>query len=336
MRKYILCTLPFFLAIVNLSAQVCTLAAGTTATSWIAGPWSCTSVPLIGPPSCAQKIIINGTFNISEDVNYTSCTGPMQITINGTLNFTKNGDRITLPAGSTITASGTGRVTKGWPGGGNSTNIVIGSTIVWQAANGNQSGPFIWPVGAIILPIELLKFTAKPFENKVSLEWVTTSQYNNDYFTLEKTLDGIEFKPVATINGFGTNQSALNYKFTDSKPYSGTSYYRLKQTDFDGKYSYSSLEKVEMAEEDDFSFDVYPNPSNGENIHVDIHSAPKEEVLVVVTDISGKENYSKVHITENKGDNVYAVDPSGKLSPGIYIITATSHQHIHSKKMIVR
>ena len=85
-----------------------------------------------------------------------------------------------------------------------------------------------------------------------------------------------------------------------------------------------------------FSLNVYPNLSIGENISLAINADKGKEILVVVYDVIGKEAYSKVVITEQKGTNVFALDPSGKLASGIYLITATSDDNILSKKLIVR
>ena len=94
---------------------------------------------------------------------------------------------------------------------------------------------------------------------------------------------------------------------------------------------------VEFGNAADFNFNVYPNPSNaGENINISISGKVGEEIIVVVRDVTGKENYSKVLVTQTDGNNVYAIDESKRLAPGIYIITATSNQTIYSKTLIVK
>ena len=73
-----------------------------------------------------------------------------------------------------------------------------------------------------------------------------------------------------------------------------------------------------------------------DNINLLLNAEANQEVLVVVYDITGKENYSKVLITSTSGENVYAVDPTSKLNTGVYFITATSQQNIYSKRLIVK
>ena len=187
------------------------------------------------------------------------------------------------------------------------------------------------------LPIELLNFNATPCNNNVCLNWATASETNNDYFTIEKTKDAVNYDFVAKVAGAGNSSIRRDYSTLDIAPYEGISYYRLKQTDFNGHFTYSNLKEVNFGSSfNNFSLNVYPNPSTGENISLAINSDKGKEILVVVYDVTGKETYSKVVITEQKGTNVFALDPSGKLASGIYMITATSDDNILSKKLIVR
>lgn len=185
------------------------------------------------------------------------------------------------------------------------------------------------------LPIELLSFNAKPNVNMVDLSWSTASELNNDYFTIEKTKDGVNFEIVGVIKGAGNSTSVLNYTSVDNRPYSRISYYRLKQTDYDGNFSYSELIMVSFEKASDFNINVYPNPNSGRAINMQIIGTSSEEVLVVVYDIMGNEMFSKVIITNESDSDVHAVDPSQKLPTGIYIISATSDQKIYNKRLIV-
>nr|MBA3705031.1 T9SS type A sorting domain-containing protein [Bacteroidota bacterium] len=189
------------------------------------------------------------------------------------------------------------------------------------------------------LPIELLSFTADPVNNSYTrVKWTTATETNNDFFTVEKSRDGINFENIGIVDGGGNTISVLNYSLIDDSPYKGVSYYRLKQTDFDGKFSYSHLIAVEFGNNiDNFRFNLYPNPINiGENIIFSIKGNVGDEVIVVVYDVTGKKNYSKVLIMETEDNSIYAIDESKKLPPGIYMVTATSDQTIYSKKLIVK
>ena len=185
------------------------------------------------------------------------------------------------------------------------------------------------------LPIELLTFTAEACDDNVCLNWATASETNNDYFTIEKTKDAVSYDFVAKVAGAGNSSSRRDYSALDKAPYEGTSYYRLKQTDYNGNFTYSGLREVDFTDIN-FSFNIYPNPNSGDNISLKINASKGEEILVVVCDVTGRETYSKVIITDQKGENIFALDPSGKLAAGIYMITATSDERVHSKKLIVR
>ncbi len=98
-----------------------------------------------------------------------------------------------------------------------------------------------------VLPISLIAFEAKPEENRsVAVHWVTASEINNSYFAVERSADGRNWEIVSTVNGCGTCTQEHTYDFSDKSPLSGISYYRLKQVDFDGKYSYSDIAAVSI------------------------------------------------------------------------------------------
>ncbi len=186
------------------------------------------------------------------------------------------------------------------------------------------------------LPIELTRFTANVCENNVCLDWTTLSETNNDFFTIEKTKDGVSFEQVGIVDGAGNSTAAINYSLMDYQPYNGQSYYRLKQTDFDGNFTYSALELVDFSSESDFTFDLFPNPNDGTTMNLSISAEAGEEVLVVIYDALGRESYSKVIVTLDNGGSIYAIDPASKLASGIYVISATSKEEVCNKKLIVR
>lgn len=184
------------------------------------------------------------------------------------------------------------------------------------------------------LPIELLSFNAKLVNGTVDLKWVTASEKNNDYFTIEKSTDGVHFDFVEKIKGAGNSSSVLNYSTEDKDPFQGTSYYRLKQTDFDGKYSYSSLVKVDLIS--DYDFNIYPNPGNGEVVNLLIPGTKDKELLVTITAVDGGMTYSRTFTAQKDGNNLIVLQPEIKLPSGVYFITASSDQTSYVKKYIVK
>lgn len=98
------------------------------------------------------------------------------------------------------------------------------------------------------LPIELSSFEAINYNDIVNLNWQTTSEINNNYFTVERSKNGTNWEGIERINGAGNSLIALNYQTKDVKPYMGVSYYRLKQTDFDGNHIFSNIKSVTIKE----------------------------------------------------------------------------------------
>jgi len=86
------------------------------------------------------------------------------------------------------------------------------------------------------LPIDLISFNGEPIDNHVRLNWVVASQINNDYYTIEKSIDNYNWVEIAIVNGDGNSNQETHYSIYDEKPNIGNNYYRLKQTDYDGLF----------------------------------------------------------------------------------------------------
>ncbi|MGB4973936.1 MAG: T9SS type A sorting domain-containing protein, partial [Cyclobacteriaceae bacterium] len=144
-------------------------------------------------------------------------------------------------------------------GNGGTTGSAATGTIVSSAAVTSFS-PFTLAStsSANPLPIELIEFVAIPLRNNVELSWVTLSELNNDYFTVERSTTGVEFEEIGTVKGAGTTYERNNYQYTDQRPYAGVSYYRLKQTDYDGTISFSEIARIDLNAPAQIV--VYPNP----------------------------------------------------------------------------
>jgi M6 family metalloprotease-like protein len=114
------------------------------------------------------------------------------------------------------------------------------------------------------LPVELISFDGKLEGDKARLFWVTASETNNDYFTVEKSTDGINWTVLGFVDGAGSSNQILNYEFYDYTLVPGIQYYRLKQTDFNGSYGYSEIVNINYLLNDLGEIMLYPNPTDGE------------------------------------------------------------------------
>ena len=124
----------------------------------------------------------------------------------------------------------------------------------------------LWVRAASVpLPVELLFFQVElRADQQVSVAWQTASEVNNAYFTVERSSDAKSWEMLTTINGAGNSAITRNYATIDETPYTGTSYYRLKQTDLDGQIVYSSIRSVRNKKINDPSVYLFPNPAQNQ------------------------------------------------------------------------
>lgn len=177
-------------------------------------------------------------------------------------------------------------------------------------------GEYILGTSGTPLPIKLLSFEAKATpQSKVQCLWQTATEINNDFFTLEKTKDGVHYTWVAEIPGAGNSNTILSYNFTDKTPFEGTSFYRLKQTDFDGQFSYSQLEPVNL--ETIEIINIYPNPAVNSFEYV-VGNKKDTYVTVKIIDATGRIVYAKSELVK-KGLTKTKVDVP-QLASGNYLL----------------
>jgi len=124
---------------------------------------------------------------------------------------------------------------------------------------------FILPLLAISQEVSIgkpLNFEAKSINNhNVSLNWQTTLEVDNDYFTVERSIDGEEWEVALTIEGAGNSSQLLDYASLDEAPHYGVSYYRIKQTNFNGSSVYSDVKSVKTETKNEARVSLYPNPA---------------------------------------------------------------------------
>lgn len=136
------------------------------------------------------------------------------------------------------------------------------------------------------LPIELVSFEAKKESGGVYLSWKTATETNNDYFTIESSTNGVDFSSVANIKGAGNSNQMLTYSYSDINVETIGVYYRLKQTDYDGKYSYSSMVYVAAPQMEAGNILVFPNPS--ETNQIMFNSTSPDLYLLTIFSFSGQ------------------------------------------------
>lgn len=151
------------------------------------------------------------------------------------------------------------------------------------------------------LPVELLYFDYSIVSSQVILNWATSSETNNNYFTIERSTDGISFETIATINGAGNSNSLLTYHFTDKNPIQGTSYYRLKQTDFNGKFEYFNAIACNFNAKSVSTGLI--NSMVTDNISVNL-TGESGNYTITIYNYSGQKVFESVYTTENSFSNL--------------------------------
>ncbi len=207
----------------------------------------------------------------------------------------------------------------GIPNGTITTNSAITTFSPFALATSNDGND---------LPIELINFEANTTqENDVLLTWQTASEINNDFFTIEKSANGIDFEFVAEVKGAGNSASILNYSTTDFSPFAGESFYRLKQTDFDGAYEYSEVIKVQI--DNDNEITIYPNPVNKNDKIINILSDEH-----IIDELKIIDNLGRVIYNQTINSNQIGIDVS-TYDSGVYFVQITQGSVMITKRIVI-
>jgi len=267
------------------------------------------------------------TVTVASQNDYTASGTLIFISVGGTLQFS-NGNKLKLPCHSTVDILSGGLVQKSTAGGGNSTFIEICGTIEWKAGDGPISGPAI--LGGNTLPISLLYFKAEAKQEIVDLFWMTSTEINNDYFSIERSENGESFHVISDVKGAGNSSTNQNYSCSDIIPLHGTSYYRLKQTDYDGKFSYSPIVAIRVKGKD--SFDVKAVSAEASSLAIILNDPIGGVRALTVSSIDGK-IVSKINLETHRGVGRYFL-PDVYLKDGIYTLTVQTDTEISSVKFV--
>jgi hypothetical protein len=216
------------------------------------------------------------------------------------------------------------------------TNTIQGKNYVQVAWAGFSGGGISIRVSpdTSVLPVTLLYFTGSLVADKVLLNWETASELNNDFFAVEKSLDGRTWTTIGTVKGNGTTSKPHKYDFVDVSPFIGDNYYRLRQVDFDGSFQYSRIIVINVGTEvaRNSFIGVYPNPTGGP-VRASIASLDDQNIFIKVMDVTGRQMMTK-NANLSKGINNIDMDLS-RLPGGAYILSFTdSKGEEHSVKLM--
>jgi hypothetical protein len=139
--------------------------------------------------------------------------------------------------------------------------------------------------GSVALPIDLVSFNVSNLNGNSSISWQTATEINNDFFTVQHSLDGRSFHDIETIDGAGNSYESKSYSFVHKNPHNGMNYYRLKQTDFDGEESFSPVESIQFGENEFWS--IYPNPVI-DQLTINLPETSDQNMAISIYDLQGK------------------------------------------------
>ncbi len=177
------------------------------------------------------------------------------------------------------------------------------------------------------LPIELISFDAVQLNSNVLVSWTTLSETMNDYFTLERSTDRETFNAITQISGAGTSTIENHYQFVDKYVSSGVYYYRLKQTDNNGEYTYSNEVSVDVFNQFVSTLTVYPNPCVNSNINISYFDRENLPIEIKIIDILGKILFIKEYQLID-GYLLTNLENECNLMPGTYYMILSNKQKI--------
>lgn len=175
--------------------------------------------------------------------------------------------------------------------------------------------------GAVSLPIELMSFKGKANTSSIELSFATSTESNNHYFSIQRSPNGIEFVEIGQVTGAGTSFEPHEYRFTDEHPLPGKNYYRLKQVDFDGNFSYSPVVTATFGATRQMA--LAPVPAY-DNLQILLEKEAKENGLWQVFDLNGR----VLLAGEMPAETTQQAVPTASLPEGVYTLRLRLGQEV--------
>ncbi|MCB9447812.1 MAG: T9SS type A sorting domain-containing protein [Flavobacteriales bacterium] len=209
------------------------------------------------------------------------------------------------------------------------------NTLSWSGvpAFGDMTGAN----ASAVLPIGLLSFNVWLERDVVRIEWVTAAEINNNFFTVERSHNGIDFEAIENVKGAGNSNRILTYRTYDTQPLEGLSYYRLTQTDYDGQSETFDLVPVRYlpGRSGQHQLSVFPNPAKDKAFVVLEGMEGNSEVTVVVQDMLGKVFRDLTIQADPSGNAVAEISQLNEMHPGVYLVTVRSSHGVDAIRLIV-
>lgn len=190
--------------------------------------------------------------------------------------------------------------------------------------------PFTVATTGSALPIELISFSGRCDGSNVLLEWKTTSETNNDYFTIERSTDTRFFEPVGKVTGMGNSSTIKQYSFTDVAM--GAAYYRLKQTNYNGNYEYVDIISVTECT-DIHETEIINTYNDSGTLTLNIYSDIDQKYEIIIYEITGRKVLSSQHYLL-KNTNEIKLNSTG-INSGVYVVMLKNEKTMTSQKIVM-
>lgn len=190
----------------------------------------------------------------------------------------------------------------------------------------------------ILLPVDLVSFDVNRVGDMVYVTWITSTEIENNYFDIERSVDAINFEQVGREYSKGNSSSKKIYTYKYLRPPVGLVYYRLKQVDYSGKITYSPIKSISLLEEiKGFDFNIFPNPIEDAEIgfNLRLFGSKNEKLYLKLFSSAGLVIKEDEIILDDYGFKLLTLD--GYLEKGVYIVKVFNEygRYIH-KKLIVK
>jgi hypothetical protein len=196
----------------------------------------------------------------------------------------------------------------------------------WKGTDGPVTGPATMDSSG--LPVTLLSFRSSVTEHAVELSWSTATERNFDYFSIERSMNGIDFSEIGQVQGHGSSNIRRDYLFIDDTPFNGRMYYRLKSVDFDLYTEY--FDPIAVFFKGTNTIGVYPNPSGGSSIEVHTNFFPNDTDTIIIYDHIGTK-VLEMPVSNTRTE----VSFSPNLDPGVYLVKYFSSGIEYVRRFVV-
>ncbi len=211
-------------------------------------------------------------------------------------------------------------------------NLTIPAVTSMYAISTSAAAATITGFGGFIagtLPVVLTSFNANLTNGrKVAISWTTQQEVNSDFFDVQKSADGLNWRSIGTLKAAGNSSNPVAYSFTDNNPQKGSNFYRIRMNDLDGKFSFTPVKNVYLNEAGRIS--LYPNPTT-DVLNISLGTAPAADWSISLYDNSG---HMMMQGKYNKATTAISV-PVQDYPSGYYVLKIMDGNSVQSNKFII-